>query len=394
MVVNLPLLLETVRGGVVPVEEAPLGTLGPLDLDQKALSIGLQSHEDAWKELPGAVKALQAQEIALVGVDVGDITLVAVSNDDLPPTLHGTEPALVQLQSPGVELPERDRNVDGLVGVSLVGFANELPDLLLKEGLALGSQGETDKLAEEGLPLLEALEALLEVPLPFPVGVDAEETGMFGKSVVDGEVCDLVVLGRSLPGDLVGPDLLGGEGGEKGDHRGLASFGGFREGVPLFHGPDQLDHVLVLDLHQLTLVDPEAVPEEEVTGFLKSLQKVLPKVLELLLRKGSLLLSRVFRFAEGSLLLFVQGTGPGHGDFLLLEKGEDSLELTLPFVIEFQEIHSQSGRTLFLDDSKNDGTVKLFRSVLRETEFVVFQIHKDQIPDGIPVLLFIDLDPL
>ena len=217
---------------------------------------------------------------------------------------------------------------------------------------------------------------------------------MFGKSVVDGEVCDLVVLGRSLPGDLVGPDLLGGEGGEKGDHRGLASFGGFREGVPLFHGPDQLDHVLVLDLHQLTLVDPEAVPEEEVTGFLKSLQKVLPKVLELLLRKGALLLSRVFRFAEGSLLLFVQGTGPGHGDFLLLEKGEDSLELTLPFVIEFQEIHSQSGRTLFLDDSKNDGTVKLFRSVLRETEFVVFQIHKDQIPDGIPVLLFIDLDPL
>ena len=141
-------------------------------------------------------------------------------------------------------------------------------------------------------------------------------------------------------------------------------------------------------------MDPETVPEEEVAGFLKSLQKVLPKVLELLLRKGALLLSRVFRFAEGSLLLFVQGTGPGHGDFLLLEKGEDSLELTLPFVIEFQEIHSQSGRTLFLDDSKNDGTVKLFRSVLRETEFVVFQIHKDQIPDGIPVLLFIDLDPL
>ena len=215
VVVNLPLLLETVRGGVVPVEEAPLGTLGPLDLDQKALSIGLQSHEDAWKELPGAVKALQAQEIALVGVDVGDITLVAVSNDDLPPTLHGTEPALVQLQSPGVELPERDRNVDGLVGVSLVGFANELPDLLLKEGLALGSQGETDKLAEEGLPLLEALEALLEVPLPFPVGVDAEETRVFGKSIVDGEVGDLVVLGRGLPGDLVGSDLLGGEGGKE-----------------------------------------------------------------------------------------------------------------------------------------------------------------------------------
>ena len=164
--------------------------------------------------------------------------------------------------------------------------------------------------------------------------------------------------------------------------------------MPLFHGPDQLDHVLVLDLHQLTLVDPETVPEEEVAGFLKSLQKVLPKVLELLLRKGSLLLSRVFRFAEGSLLLFVRRTGPGHGDFLLLEKGEDSFELALPFVIEFQKIHSQSGRTLFLDDPKNDGTVKLFRSVLRETEFVVFQIHKDQIPDGIPVLLFIDLDPL